>query len=159
MVPAPKVVKIPPKSINADIIVSGIDKVKVNLANCCNPVYGDEIVGYITKGNGISVHRINCHNLEMLEDRTVDVSWNSNINKRYLSCILVYTNDNENHMLDLIQSISMTNISVDGIKVINHGNKNVYEINMFVTGLEQLDKLLIVLNKYGFVEKIERAMK
>jgi GTP pyrophosphokinase len=159
VVPAPKVVKIPPKSINADIIVSGIDKVKVNLANCCNPVYGDEIVGYITKGNGISVHRINCHNLEMLEDRTVDVSWNSNINKRYLSCILVYTNDNENHMLDLIQSISMTNISVDGIKVINHGNKNVYEINMFVTGLEQLDKLLIVLNKYGFVEKIERAMK
>ena len=159
VVPAPKVVKVPPKSINADIIVSGIDKVKVNLANCCNPVYGDEIVGYITKGNGISVHRINCHNLEMLEDRTVDVSWNSNINKRYLSCILVYTNDNENHMLDLIQSISMTNISVDGIKVINHGNKNVYEINMFVTGLEQLDKLLIVLNKYGFVEKIERAMK
>ena len=157
--PAPKVVKVSSKSIDADIIVSGIDKVKVNLANCCNPVYGDEIVGYITKGNGISVHRMNCHNLDMLEDRTVDVSWNNNSNKRYMSCILVHTNDNDNHMLDLIQSISMTNISVDGIKVINHGNKNIYEINLYVTGLEQLNKLLLVLNKSSFVEKIERAMR
>ena len=62
-VPAPKVVKISTKSNDADIIVNGIDKVKVNLASCCSPVYGDEIVGYITKGNGITVHRINCHNL------------------------------------------------------------------------------------------------
>ena len=71
--PAIKNVKINNKLIDADIIVSGIDKVKVNLANCCNPVYGDSIIGYITKGNGITVHRMNCHNLEMLEDRTVEV--------------------------------------------------------------------------------------
>ena len=156
---SPKIIKVPSKSIDADIIVDGIDKVKVNLANCCNPVYGDEIVGYITKGNGISVHRINCHNLDMLEDRTIDVTWNSNANKRYLSCILVYTNDINNHMLDLIQSISMMNISVDEIKVINHGIKNTYEINMYVTGVEQLNKLLLTLNKNTFIEKIERAMK
>ena len=49
--------------------------------------------------------------------------------------------------------------SFDGIKVINHGNKNIYEINLFVTGLEQLNKLLLVLNKSSFVEKIERAMR
>ena len=53
----------------------------------------------------------------------------------------------------------MTNISVDGIKVINHGNKNIYEINLYVTGLEQLNKLLLVLNKSSFIEKIERAMR
>ena len=76
-----------------------------------------------------------------------------------MSCILVYTNDIDNHMLDLIQSISMSNVSVDGIKVINHGNKNIYEINLYVTGLEQLNKLLLVLNKNSFVEKIERAMR
>ena len=156
---APKTVKVTSKNIDADIIVSGIDKVKVNLANCCNPVYGDEIVGYITKGNGITVHRINCHNLEMLEDRTIDVSWNTNINKRYSSCILVYINDSENHMLDLIQNISLTNVSVDGIKVINRGDKSVYEINLYVTGLEQLNKLILVLNKNSFVEKVERTIR
>ena len=157
----PKTVKIASKSNDADIIVSGIDKVKVNLANCCNPVHGDEIVGYITKGNGISVHRINCHNLEMLEDRTVDVSWNDNINtnKRYLSCILVYTNDSENHMLDIVQSVSMTNVSVDGVKIINKGDKSTYEVDCYVTGIDQLKKLIINLEKHEYVEKVERAMR
>ena len=157
----PKTVKIASKSNDADIIVSGIDKVKVNLANCCNPVHGDEIVGYITKGNGISVHRINCHNLEMLEDRTVDVSWNdnTNTNKRYLSCILVYTNDSENHMLDIVQSVSMTNVSVDGVKIINKGDKSTYEVDCYVTGIDQLKKLIINLEKHEYVEKVERAMR
>ena len=78
-VAAPKVVKAPPKNPDTDIIVSGIDKVKVNLANCCNPIYGDDIIGYITKGNGISVHRKSCRNLETLENRIVPVNWNKNI--------------------------------------------------------------------------------
>ncbi len=158
-VAVPKVVKVSPKSIDADIIVSGIDKVKVNLANCCNPVYGDEIVGYITKGNGISVHRLNCHNLEMLDDRTVDVAWNDNTNKRYETCVLIYTDTKDNHMLDLMQTISMLNINIEGIKTIDKTNKNVYEVTCFVTGIEQLNKTVLALSKNSFVEKVERAMR
>ena len=148
-----------PKNIDTDIMVSGIDKVKVNLASCCSPVYGDEIVGYITKNNGITVHRISCHNLEMLEDRTVPVSWNTNTNKRYVTYLLIYTKDNDNHMLDLIQTISMMNVSVDGIKIINKGEKSMYEVACFVTGLDQLDKLLMTLNKNKYIEKTERAFR
>ena len=158
-VAVPKVVKVSPKSVDADIIVSGIDKVKVNLANCCNPVYGDEIVGYITKGNGISVHRLNCHNLEMLDDRTVDVAWNDNTNKRYETCVLIYTDTKDNHMLDLMQTISMLNINIEGIKTIDKTNKNVYEVTCFVTGIEQLNKMVLALSKNSFVEKVERAMR
>lgn len=158
-VPVPKVVKVAPKSIDADIIVSGIDKVKVNLANCCNPVYGDEIVGYITKGNGITVHRLSCHNLSMLEDRTLDVTWNDNTNKRYESCIVIYTDTSANHMLDLMQTISMLNINIESIKTMSKSDKNVYEINCFVTGIEQLNKMVIALNKNSFVEKVERAIR
>ncbi len=155
----PKVVKVTSQSVDADIIVNGIDKVKVNLANCCCPVYGDPIVGYITKGNGIRVHRLNCHNLSMLEDRTVEVSWNQNVNKRYLTCILIYTNTVENHMLDFMQSISILNINVDGIKMIDKVDKIIYEADCYVTGLEQLNKLILSLTKYSYVENVERVMK
>ncbi|MBR5370516.1 MAG: bifunctional (p)ppGpp synthetase/guanosine-3',5'-bis(diphosphate) 3'-pyrophosphohydrolase [Bacilli bacterium] len=158
-VPAPKVVKIASKSLDTDIIVSGIDKVKVNLAACCCPVYGDEIIGYITKGNGITIHRINCHNLEMLEDRTLDVKWNNDTSKRYLSYLLIYTNDSKNHMLDLVQSISMVNVSVDGIKIMNQSDKTTYEVSCFVTGLEQLEKLILNLNKNKFIERVEREIR
>ena len=156
----PKTIKVSNKNKDADIIVSGIDKVKVNLANCCNPVYGDPIVGYITKGNGITVHLLHCHNLSMLENRTIEVKWNSNINKRYLTILLVYTNDNENHMLDLMQLISMMNVSVDGIKTVNRDSNNfVYEINCYVTGKAQLDKLILNINKADYVDRVEREMR
>ena len=158
-VPAPKIVKVASKSNDADIIVNGIDKVKVNLASCCSPVYGDEIVGYITKGNGITVHRINCHNLEMLEDRTVEVKWNDKSNKRYLTYLLVHTNDSDNHMLDLVQTISMMNVSVDGIKIMSKGEKSIYEISCYITGLEQLEKMLLTLNKQEYIEKVEREIR
>ena len=158
-VPAPKVVKITNKNIDADIIVSGIDKIKVNLANCCNPVFGDEIIGYITKGNGITVHRMNCHNLSMLEDRCVDVSWNSNVNKRYLTCLLVTTKTDENHMADLIQAISLFNVSVDGVKTLSQTEKTIYEVNCYVTGTEQLEKIILGLEKLPYIEKIERAFR
>ena len=157
--PAPKVVKVSSKSIEADIIVSGIDKVKVNLANCCNPVYGDAIIGYITKGNGISVHRLNCHNLTMMEERTLEVKWNDNINKRYLTSVLIYTNTNENHMLDLIQTISMINVSVDSMNTVNKVDKITYEVNCYVTGIEQLNKVVLALEKNQYVEKVERVMR
>ena len=159
-VPAPKIVKITSKDIDTDIIVSGIDKVKVNLANCCNPIYGDEIIGYITKGNGITVHRINCHNLEMLEDRTLEVKWNTNNNnKRYLTYLLVYTNDSDNHMLDIVQTVSLANISLDGISTMSKGEKSIYEVNCYVTSLEQVNKLIFNLCKNKYIDKVERAFR
>ena len=157
--PVPKVTKINNSSIDADIIVDGIDKVRVNLANCCSPVYGDEIVGYITKANGITVHRINCHNLDMLEDRTLDVRWNTNVNKRYLTFILIYTNDGANHMLDLVQTISMLNVSVDGGKTMKKGDNNIYEVACYVTGLEQLNKLILTVKKHDYIDKVEREIR
>ena len=158
-VPTPKVVKITSKSIDADIIVSGIDKVKVNLANCCNPVYGDAIIGYITKGNGISVHRLNCHNLETMHERTLEVLWNDNTNKRYLTSVLIYTNTTDNHMLDLMQTISMMNVNVDSMNTVNKVDKITYEVNCYVTGIEQLNKLVLALEKSQYVEKVERVMR
>ena len=156
---APKVVKVTPKNIDADIIVSGIDKVKVNLANCCCPVFGDDIIGYITKGNGISVHRTNCHNLEMLETRTLEVHWNTNVNKRYLTNLLIYSNSQENHMLSLIQTISNMNVSVDSIKTMSKTDAILYEASVYVTGLEQLTKLIALLEKQPYVDHTERMMR
>ena len=156
---SPKVVKVSDKSRNADIIVSGIDKVKVSLANCCNPVYGDSIIGYITKGNGITVHRMNCHNLDMLENRTLEVNWNVNQNKRYLSYILIYTNDNNNYMVDLVQMISIMNVGIDGIKTLSKEENSVYEVGCYVTGVDQLNKLILNLNKEKYIDKVEREFR
>jgi GTP pyrophosphokinase len=62
---------------NGDIIVCGIDNVRITVASCCKPIKGDKIVGYITKGRGISIHRQDCPNIINTKDRVIDVCWNT----------------------------------------------------------------------------------
>ncbi len=155
----PKVIKVLPKQVDTDIIVSGIEKVKVNLAHCCNPVYGDDIIGYITMGNGISIHRSHCHNLASAHERCVEVSWGSNINKRYLANLMIFSNTNKDHMVDLIQICSKFDVSLDGIKIINRAVDYTYEASLYVKSLEQLEKLILNINKNSYIIKVERVMR
>ncbi len=145
---------------NTDIIVAGIDHIKVNLANCCNPIPGDDIIGYITKGNGITVHRSNCHNLAMLEERCVPVYWNQTPNqKRFLTTILVYSNTSTNHLLDLMQHINMLNAPIDrGINLSKDQNAY-YELDIYVTSKEHFETIQKDLLKLRYVTRVERMMR
>ena len=155
----PKIAVMQSKDKEADIIISGIDNVRVNLANCCNPVCGDDIIGYITKGNGISIHRVNCHNLDVIDNRMVEAKWNSSVNKRYLSVLLIYSNTALNHMADIIQKMSKLDVNVEGIKTIYKTDVLVYEVMSYVKNLEQLENLIFNLNKEKYVAKVERTMR
>ena len=64
------------------IIVDGLDKTNIKLANCCHPIMGDNIIGYVSKGNGIVVHRLECHNVKNVnQDRFIQVIWDREFNK------------------------------------------------------------------------------
>ena len=148
-----------PKSSDGDIIVEGIDKIKVNIANCCNPLPGDEIIGYITRSNGISVHKIDCPNLENLDERTVSVRWNENINSRYLTTILVYINENDKAMLEIMQKSSISGISIDNIKTLEKGDTIIYEVDLWVRSLEHLNNFSRDLMALKYVIDVKRIMK
>ena len=156
---APKKVFVDTRDKEADIIVAGIDKVKVNLANCCNPIYGDEIIGYITKGNGISVHRVNCHNIETIENRIVDVKWNDNTSKKYLCELLITSNTLDDHIVDIIQKVTKPDVTIDGIKTMSKTNVVVYNLSLYVRSVEQLNILIFNLEKESFITKVERVFK
>lgn len=144
---------------NSDIIVAGIDKIKVNLANCCNPIPGDEIIGYITKGNGISVHRKCCHNIEFLDNRTVSVSWHKVTKDRYETAILIYSESKENKLLDMLQKLSQFDIHVDRFITINRGKENIHEVNLYIKSIDHLEKVFNELEKISYVTKVERVMR
>ena len=147
------------KNDDTDIIVEGIDQVKVNIASCCNPVPGDKIIGYITKGNGISIHRMNCHNVAMKNVRIIDVSWNDKIAKKYLASLLIFTNTKENKVYDIIQKASIDSLGVDKINTISKSDGNEYELDCLVNDNSQLNKYITNLEKESFIVKIERLMR
>ena len=140
-----------------DINVSGISDVKVNIASCCLPIPGDNIVGYITKNNGITIHRENCSNLIHLEDRIVDVRFNEVTKNNYLTCILVTLKNNQNRLGDILNKISGKNLIVDSVHTIYKDNVFSYKIDIYVRNLNSLEKLMNDLLKIRYVKSVERV--
>ena len=144
------------KEINKDdILVEGIGKIKVSISNCCKPIPGDNIIGYITKGSGITVHKSNCKNIIDIDERLINVKWNENITKKYLTDIIVYTNTNDN-LLDIISLSSTNNIIIDSISTINKSEYKVYNMTVLVQNKDTLDKYIKDLNNLSFIKKVER---
>ena len=141
-----------------DILVEGIGEIKVSISNCCKPIPGDNIIGYITKGSGITVHKSSCKNVIDLDERLINVKWNDKINKKYFTDIIVYTNQSDN-LLDIIASSSTNNITIDSISTINKSEFKVYNMTVLVENKEKLDKYLIDLQNLRFVKKVERLIK
>jgi len=141
-----------------DILVEGIGDIKVSVSNCCKPIPGDNIIGYITKGSGITVHRTNCKNIIDLDERLVTVKWNESINKKYLTDIIVYTNTDDN-LLEIIAKASTNNVIIDSITTINKSEYKVYNLTVLVENTSKLDKYIIDLNNLKFVKNVERYIK
>ena len=139
-----------------DINVSGISDVKVNLASCCMPIPGDNIVGYITKNNGITIHRENCSNLIHLEDRIVDVRFNEVTKNNYITSILITLKNNQNRLGDVLNKISGKNLIIDSVNTLYKDNICSYRINLYVKNLDSLTKLINDLLKIRYVKSVER---
>ena len=154
--PKPKIIV---KNSDNDIIVGDTKNIETHIANCCLPVPGDEIVGYITKNSGISIHRKNCSNIELFDDRIVEAFWNPNINNKYNSELIIHTTSKDNIVLDIVQTAATLNINVENVNLISKGNTNVYSVDILVSSLEDLNKYILNLQKVKHVNDVERIIK
>ena len=141
-----------------DILVQGLEDIKVNLSGCCKPIPGDKVVGYITKGSGITVHRTICQNVSNLEERLIPVKWNKNLNKKYFTDIIIHTNTSDN-LVDIITKASLNNITIDSISTINRSEYKVYSLTILVEDVEKLNKFIIDLTNLPFTLKVDRLLK
>lgn len=140
-----------------DIIVDGVDNIKVSVAKCCNPVPGDEIIGYITKGEGIIVHKKSCPNIKNINTRLIDVDWNSsNSDKLFIARLRVMTDTTNNHILDIVTKASTRGITISSINEINDKYGLAYEITVKVKNKDDLLLLVDDLRILPFVKEVIR---
>ena len=156
-----KVLKYSSKTMEAsgDIIVDGMDDLKVSFGGCCTPVKGDDVVGYISKGNGITIHRRNCHNICNLNERIINVHWNDNASKKYETNVIIYTEKKDNLLLDIISKTTSMNVGVKSVNTINNTDYNAYDLDILVDDKETLDRYMNVIGQLPFVTSIERGNK
>ena len=149
-----------PKASNSGVIVKGIDNCLVKLSKCCNPVPGDEIVGYITKGRGVSVHRKDCPNINDLlseENRMIDVEWYEEEKASYQVDIEINSNDRAGLLLDILKEIGTTKAKIKGVNTKTTKERiAIIDITLEVENLDELNKAIKVIRKVNSVYEVRR---
>lgn len=146
---------------DSPVYVKNAGKIAISLASCCTPIPGDEIVGYITKGKGVSVHRKNCPNIVNESKRLIEVFWRDDLKKNaYPVDIKIECNDRPNLLMDVMNVLSQKNIPVTAINAHLHTSTRETTITatIYVNNASQLQDLFNILKNIKSVNEIQRII-
>ena len=143
---------------NSLVGVAGIDDIKINLASCCNPVPGDRIVGYITKGYGVTVHRMVCPNVASLDERLIEVNWNTDSSKLPTNILVRASSDNSS-LINIISKAANNDIPVRRFNSHKSKEDEAIEMTVLVDNKAQLIKLMNDIKMISEVTDVERLIK
>jgi GTP pyrophosphokinase len=140
------------------VIVKGVDDILIRFGKCCQPVPGDPIIGYITRGYGVTIHRTSCVNaLKMNPDRQIDVEWNQETIETYPVKILIRSYDRVGLLADVVGNISKNNANIISAKTETRENKMVESFfTIDVEDTEHLNKILAAIKKVKYVYSAQR---
>ncbi len=144
------------------IIVEGLERAKLHLGNCCQPVYGDEISGYISKGNGIIIHRVTCPNVEKASpERFINVYWDKDFSGRIFDTTLkIIALDRRNLVADMINILNGCNVTIASVRSTqNRTGDCMAKFKLQVSGLNYLNNAILNLKKIPEIYQIERVNK
>ncbi len=148
------------------IVVKGIDDVAVRFSRCCSPVPGDEIVGFVTRGRGLSIHRTDCVNMIHLTEaervRLIDAEWEGSIAEeaggQYLAEIKMYAYDRQGLLMEMSRIFTESDVDVKSMNVrTNKQGTATIETGFIVHGREELEKIIKKLHQIEGVMDIERT--
>jgi len=140
------------------VVVEGLSNPQIKLANCCLPIPGDIIIGYVSKGNGIVVHRTDCPNCQSLEqERLLNLEWATNIDRKYPVMIKVTASQTNSIISDIINTINSYNLGIAQINTATNNNfETIVKLKILVKNKLQLDNLIVNLQRVPHVHGIER---
>lgn len=151
-----------PAISSTGVIVPGIDTIAVSLANCCSPIPGDSITGYISKGNGVKVHRSDCPNIVNEKKRLITVVWEDNLEeKRYDAYIVIRSDDRKFLLSDIVTCLQQNNVDLSHVdsKVDENRLTATTKLKLGVHNAEHLRIVMANLKKIRSVTDIERIIQ
>lgn len=147
------------------IVVRGANDVAVRFSKCCNPVPGDEIVGFITRGRGISIHRTDCVNLLNMPEsdraRLIEAEWQvseADTTQTYTTEINIYANNRKGLLAEVSKIFLELDIDIITINVSNNKKgRATLSMSFDITGVEQLNRIIAKIRNVEGVIDIERT--
>ncbi len=158
--------KVPNAKAKGGIVVEGIHDVAVRFSKCCSPIPGDEIVGFVTRGRGVSIHRTDCVNVinlsDMDRDRLIDAEWQkteAKTDERYMADINLYSNNRNGLLADITKALTEKNINITSMNVrtSKQGTATI-SLAFEISNKEELISIIDRLRSIEGVIDIERTM-
>lgn len=162
---AEKVEEIPKKKNvrknETGIVVKGIDDILVRFAKCCSPVPGDDIIGYVTRGRGVTIHRADCENFEKTDDsenRFIEVAWATNTETAYNTGVQVISSDRKGLLSEITIIVQEMEMAMTGINAkIDKNGIAIVNISIEISDIEELNKLMRRLRSLEEVIEVKRV--
>lgn len=140
------------------IIVDGLDNVDLRIGKCCHPVPGDPIVGYITKGSGITIHHAECHNAK-IDGRIVPVEWDDEHSNSFNAKIKVTVLDRKNVLGDIIQKLTVINANITELNALTSNDTIIINLSLSVRNIDQLVSVVNTIKRVKDVFSVERIIQ
>ena len=152
----------PAKHSSCGVIVPGIDTIAVSLANCCRPIPGDPIIGYISKGQGVKVHRADCPNIVNEKKRLIPVQWEEGLDEKQYEVNLIVHSDDRNYLLsDIVTTLQQCNVYLKHVdSAVDDGNlEATTKLTVSVKNAAHLQNLISNLKKVRSVNEVIRTIQ
>ena len=150
------------KHSSCGVIVPGIDTIAVSLANCCRPIPGDPIIGYISKGQGVKVHRADCPNIINEKKRLIPVQWEEGLDEKQYEVNLIIHSDDRNYLLsDIVTTLQQCNVYLKHVdSAVDDGNlEATTKLTVLVKNAAHLQNLISNLKKVRSVNEVIRTIQ
>lgn len=150
------------KHSSCGVIVPGVDTIAVSLANCCRPIPGDSIIGYISKGQGVKVHRADCPNIVNEKKRLIPVQWEEGLDEKQYEVNLIIHSDDRNYLLsDILTTLQQCNVYLKHVdSAVDDGNlEATTKLTVSVKNAAHLQNLISNLKKVRSVNEVIRTIQ
>lgn len=145
------------------IVIDGVDNVLIKLSKCCNPLPGDDVIGFITRGHGISVHKRDCNNVPKViseadePERWISVVWNAKKNQTFQANLCIYCSNSIGMMADISGALATLRVNIQSITMNNKSEVSMVNMLIVVNSLDHLNNVIKTLKKIPGVHDVERT--
>ncbi len=159
--PEPCIVSSGGKSDGQGIVVNGHNDLLVRMAKCCSPVPGDKIIGYISRGRGVTIHRADCPNIKSAEEfRLIEAHWDGKRSAPFVVALTIECKDTSGVLARITKTVSDMKVSIESMsaRVVDKEHKGLISLGLRVTSPEQLELVMHKIQSIRNVDKVYRTM-
>ena len=140
-------------------VIKELPQMMVKFAKCCSPVFGDDIIGYVSRGSGVTVHRSGCKHAKTLEkERFLNLTWGNATNEKFVASIVIFAKDNAGVFANIVNKIAENKINIDAVKTTKQVDYTEIVIKLKVSSKKEIDEIVNKILMVKDVLSCERAI-